>query len=56
MVGFAIVMVFLIICATILMERYMYYCSENGVKMFQNPRYDDRIRELEKQMKELRKE
>lgn len=56
MVGFVVMMVFLIICATILMAMYMYYCSENETGMFQNPKYEKRIRELEKQMEELRKE
>lgn len=56
MVGFIVVIVFLIICTTILMAMYMYYCSENEVGMFQNPQCEKRIRELEKQMEELKKE
>lgn len=43
----------LIICLTVLLAMYMYFCSENEVKMFADPRYDERIKELEKRMKEL---
>ncbi|MCI8378653.1 MAG: hypothetical protein HFH72_09065 [Lachnospiraceae bacterium] len=55
MTGLIVILVFLIICATVLMAMYMYYCSENEVGMFQNPKYEKWIRELEKQMEELKK-
>lgn len=54
MIGFTIVMIILIICTTILIGVYMYYCAENEVKMFANPKYDKRISELEKVVKELK--
>lgn len=50
------VVIILIICATVLMAMYMYYCSENRIGMFKNPNYGKRIKELEKQMEELKKE
>lgn len=56
MVWFMIISVVLIICSSILFGLYMAYCQESEVGMFQNPKYDERIKELEKQMKELRKE
>lgn len=56
MFGLAVVLVVLIICATVIMAMYIYCCSENEIGMFQNPKYEKRIRELEKQMEELKKE
>lgn len=56
MIGFTIVMIILIICTTILIGVYMYYCAENEVKMFANPKYDKRISELEKVVKELKQD
>ena len=56
MIGFTIIMVVLIICTTILIGVYMCYCDENGVKMFADPRYDKRISELEKTVKELKRD
>lgn len=32
----------------------MYLCNENGIKMYANPRYEERITKLEKQVKELK--
>lgn len=54
--GLTVVLVVFIICVTILVAMYVYYCSENEIGMFQNPRYEKRIRELERQMEELKKE
>lgn len=53
-VGFTIILLTLIICISVLFGIYMYLCSENEVKIFSNPRYVERIRELEKQVKELK--
>lgn len=55
-VGMTFVLIVLIICLCVIACVYMCYCSENEVKMFQNPKYDERIRKLEKQMEELKKE
>lgn len=49
------VVIIIIICATIVAIAYMGYCSSNRVNMFANPRYDERIRELETEVEELRK-
>lgn len=51
-----IVSTVLIICVSVLFGIYIACCSENETGMFQNPRYEKRIRELEKQMEELKKE
>lgn len=51
--GLTIVLIILIICITILVGLYMYCCEESGVKMFANPRYEERIKELEKRVKDL---
>lgn len=55
-VGVIIVLCFLIISVAVLLGIYMYFCSENGTKMFADPRYDERINKLEKQIEELKKE
>lgn len=54
--GLLLFFIVLIICITVIIGMYIYYCSENEVGMFQNPKYKKRITELEKQMEELRKE
>lgn len=54
-IGFFTTLIISIICVTIIFLAYMDYCSANKVKMFANPRYDERIRELEKEVEELRK-
>lgn len=56
MAEFTTVAVVAIICASILFGLYMVCCQESEVGMFQNPKYEKRIRELEKHMEELRKE
>lgn len=55
-VGLTLVLIILIICVSILFGFYMYLCSENEVKMFSDPRYEERIKELEKSVKELKEE
>ena len=52
--GTTLVSIVLILCATILFGLYMYYCVENEIKMFAYPRYEERIRKLEKEMSELK--
>lgn len=47
--------IILIICASILIGIYMMCCQESEVKMFANPKYGERIRELEKRIGELEK-
>lgn len=54
MIGFVVFMIVFIVCATILIGIYMYYCAENKMGMFRNPRYEERIRKLEKHMEELK--
>lgn len=56
MIGITVVLVVFIICATVITGMYICYCNENEVGMFQNPKYEKRIMELEKQMEELKKE
>lgn len=53
-VGLTIILWTLVVCISVLFGIYMYLCSEKEVKMFSNPRYDERIQELEKQVKELK--
>lgn len=50
-----IIAVVLIICVSILVGLYMMCCEENGVKMFSDPKYSERIEELEKRVAELEK-
>lgn len=52
--GVAFVLIILIICVSVLFGFHMYLCNENGIKMYTDPRYEERIRELEKQVKELK--
>ena len=54
MVGLTFIIFTLIICGSVLFGIYMYLCSENEVKMFADPKYDKRIRELEKAIMELK--
>lgn len=55
-VGMTILIFVLIICGFVTFWMYMGYCASNGINMFSNPRYEERIRKLEKQMEELKKE
>lgn len=45
-------------CVSILFGMYMYYCSENKIKMFSNPSrdYEKRITKLEQEVEQLKKE
>ena len=53
MLGLTCVLIILILCTTLLLVVYMYYCSENGTGLFANPEYEKRIRKLEKEMEKL---
>lgn len=55
-VGLTITLIVLILCASVLFGLYMGLCSENQVRMFADPEYEKRIKKLEKQMEELKKE
>lgn len=54
-VAVTIIAIILIICVSVLFGLYMCLCAENEVKMFADPRYDERIKELEKRIAELEK-
>lgn len=56
MAGVAFVLIILIICVSVLYGYHMYLCDENGIKMYANPKYEERISELEKKVEELSKE
>lgn len=50
----AFVLTILIICVSILFGYHMYLCEENGIKMYANPKYEERIGKLEKLVEELK--
>lgn len=52
--GLILILITLIICGSIIYGTYMCLCSQNKVKMFSDPQYEERIRKLEKIVKELR--
>ncbi len=54
-IGETIVAIVLILCFFISLWIYMFYCGENRIKMFSDPRYERRISKLEKQVEELMK-
>lgn len=43
----------LIIAGAILFGMYMYCCYDRKIKMFADPKYEERITELEKKVKRL---
>lgn len=55
MVAVTIILIILIICASVLIGIYMLACLESKVKMFADPRYEERIEKLERAIKELEK-
>lgn len=55
-VGLTFVLIILIICASVLFGLYMFLCEETKTKMFANPKYDERISKLEKEINELKGE
>lgn len=40
-IAITIIFVTLIICVTFIVGVYMYYCGENEIKMFADPRYEE---------------
>lgn len=55
-IALTIILVTLIICISVLVGLYMDYCRENGIKMFADPRYEERISRLEKILETEEKE
>ena len=49
------ILTLLIIIGGILFGIYMNNCYQDGIKMFANPNYDERIKKLEKEVERLRK-
>lgn len=52
---FTIILALLITCGFIMLFVYMYNCFKNGIDMFKNLKYEERIEKLEKEIKELRR-
>ena len=53
MIGFWIALIFAIIGGTIVLCVYLCLCAEEGVKMFEDPRCVERIKELELKVENL---
>ena len=47
-----IILIVLIICASVLFGIHMYFCAENEIGMYADPKYEKRISDLEKLIKE----
>lgn len=47
MAGVAFVLIILIICVSVLFGYHMYLCNENDIKMYADPKYEERIAKLE---------
>lgn len=47
-ISITIILVVLITRISTIVEDYMRYCEVNKIKMFADPRYEERIRRLEK--------
>lgn len=56
MAGVAFVLIILIICVSVLFGYHMYLCNENGIKMYANPKYEERIAKLEELIKQKKGE
>ena len=50
---FTLIIIVLVICGSCLLAQYMYLCSVNEVRMFEDPRYYERISALEKRVDAL---
>lgn len=50
--GIVIVSIVLIICVSILIGLHMVLCAENEIGMYADPKYEKRISDLEKIIKE----
>ena len=62
MVGFVTIVIILMVCATILIGMYLYYCSENSIGIFDRTKYrsdlydlKDAVNELTKEIQEMKK-
>lgn len=56
MVGFVCVFIILVICVTILVGMYLYYCSENCIGIFDRTKYNSDLKDLKDAVNELTKE
>ena len=56
MVGFVCVFIILVICVTILVGMYLYFCAENRIGIFDSARYNSDLRDLKDAVNELTKE
>lgn len=56
MVGFVCIFIILVICATILVGMYLYYCSENSIGIFDRTKYKSDLKDLKDAVNELTKE
>lgn len=54
-VGVCILLVVVAICTAVVLCIYLCLCGETGKKPFEDPRYADRIKALEKKVEELMK-
>ena len=52
-IAITFILTVLIICGSILFGIYMVFCADAGIKMFEDPRYEERIKNLEKRLKEM---
>ena len=52
--GTTIVLITVVICVSILFGMYMVLCFENEIAIFKNPRYRQRISDLEDQIQILK--
>ena len=50
MTGLVIIGCLLIICVTIIVCLYIYYCAQNGVKAFVKPEYNATLNELKREV------
>lgn len=56
MVGFVTIVIILMVCATILIGMYLYYCSENSIGIFDRTKYRSDLYDLKEAVNELTKE
>lgn len=56
MVGFVTIVIILMVCATILIGMYLYYCSENSIGVFDRTKYRSDLYDLKEAVNELTKE
>lgn len=54
MIALMVILVLLIICATVVLVTYIKCCSAMEIGIFANPKYDERIKKLEEEIKELK--